>query len=273
MTPDQGRVLLASQISLRFGGVQVLRDVDLDVHARTVHALIGPNGAGKTSLINCITGFYPPQQGSIRYRDQELRGLRPDQVARLGITRMFQNIELFPHLSVLDNILVGRHLQVNYTALETVFMAGRMLREELRHLRAAEEVIDFLDLQAVRHKPVASLPYGIQKKVELGRALCMDGDLLLLDEPFGGLSLEEKQDMARYVLENLRKSGTTVLLIDHDMQAVADIADRITVLDHGVRIADGTPDEVFSDGRVQEAYLGTQARDALDMDRAGEADR
>lgn len=152
-------------------------------------------------------------------------------------------------------------------------MAGRMLREELRHLRAAEEVIDFLDLQAVRHKPVASLPYGIQKKVELGRALCMDGDLLLLDEPFGGLSLEEKQDMARYVLENLRKSGTTVLLIDHDMQAVADIADRITVLDHGVRIADGTPDEVFSDGRVQEAYLGTQARDALDMDRAGEADR
>jgi branched-chain amino acid transport system ATP-binding protein len=257
-------VLSVRKISLRFGGLKVLSGVDLDVREGSIHALIGPNGAGKTSLLNCVSGLYRPQEGSIHLRSTELTKLAPHDVARAGVTRMFQHIELFPHLSVLDNILVGRHLHVRYRALEALSRFGRMLREEIRHLEAAEEIIDFLDLEGVRSKHVAVLPYGIQKRVELARALATEGRMLLLDEPFSGLSIEESQDMARYVLETLRKFGTTVLLIDHDMQALADIADRITVLDHGQKIAEGEPEVVLNDPAVREAYLGSRAAVSLE---------
>jgi len=230
----------------------------MEVNIGLIYALIGPNGAGKTSLLNCITGFYRPNQGSIRLGENELIGLRPDRVSALGITRMFQNIELFPHLSVLNNILVGRHLHMRYSPLEAPFRFGRMLREEVRHYRVAEEIVEFLDLEGVRHKPVASLPYGIQKKVELGRALATEGRIMLLDEPFSGLSIEEKQDMARYILEIREIFKATVLLVDHDIQAVSDIAEHIVVLNYGRKLAEGVPRKVLADPMVLEAYLGTR---------------
>ena len=250
-------MLMVKNLSLKFGGIAVLNSISMDVAAGSIHALIGPNGAGKTSLLNCITGFYRPSEGSIRFRGNELIGLRPDQVSRAGVSRMFQNIELFPHLTVLNNILVGCHVHVRYSALEAAFRIGRMLKGEVAHLEAAEEIIELLDLEAVRHHKVANLAYGVQKKVELGRALAMRGRLLLLDEPFSGLSIEEKQDMARYMLETWKELKITLLLIDHDVQAVADIAERITVLNYGGKIADGTSDEVLSNPEVIAAYLGT----------------
>lgn len=243
-------------VNLDFGGISVLTSVSMEVHPGSIYALIGPNGAGKTSLINCITGFYLPNKGSIRLGEIELIGLKPDTVSKLGITRMFQNIELFPHLSVLNNILVGRHLHVRYSPLEAAFRFGRMLKEEVRHYKAAEVIVEFLDLEMVRHKPVASLPYGIQKKVELGRALATEGRTMLLDEPFGGLSIEEKQDMARYILEIQSKFEATILLVDHDIQVVSDIAEQIIVLDYGHKLAEGVPNKVLSDPTVLEAYLG-----------------
>jgi branched-chain amino acid transport system ATP-binding protein len=255
-------LLSIQDVTLKFGGISVLDAISLEVERGAIHALIGPNGAGKTSMLNCIGGFYRPASGSIRLAGKELIGQRPDQVARLGVSRMFQNIELFPHLTVLNNILVGRHLHVGYPTLMAAFRIGRMQREEVAHLAAAEEVVDFLDLEAVRHSKVSDLPYGIQKKVELGRALAMQGELLLVDEPFAGLNLEEKQDIARYLIETWQARKVTLFLIDHDVQAVADIAQRMTVLDYGRKIAEGAPGDVLKDPAVVAAYLGSTRQDA-----------
>jgi branched-chain amino acid transport system ATP-binding protein len=264
LPPKGSTVLQLSDIELRFGGIAVLSDLDLSVQQGAVHALIGPNGAGKTSVLNCISGFYHPSKGTIDYAGTSLLGRRPDNIAALKIARVFQNIELFPHLSVLENILIGRHRQVRYTPLEAVLPFGRSRREEIRHRGAAEDLIDLLEIKHIRDTSVAALPYGLEKKVELGRALAADPDLLLLDEPFGGLNLEEKRDMARYVLE-VSRLGKTILLIDHDVQVVADISDRITVLNYGRKIAEGTAHEVLNQPDVIEAYLGRQKVSADDQ--------
>ena len=250
-------VLTVSGLDLRFGGITVINDLSFDVQGGSIHALIGPNGAGKTSVLNCISGFYVPQNGTIEYEGQSLIGRRPDRIAALNIARVFQNIELFPHLTVLENVLIGRHRHMAYSHWESVLPFGRARREEIRHREAAEEVMELLDLEAIRDTPVATLPYGLEKKVELGRALAAEPDFLLLDEPFGGLNLEEKRDMARYVIE-VSHLGKTILLIDHDVQVIADISDRITVLNYGHKIAEGTPQEALSEPEVIEAYLGRQ---------------
>lgn len=255
--PGTDAALTVSDVGLRFGGLSVLQDLSFVVAERSVHALIGPNGAGKTSVLNCISGFYVPQTGTIEYAGESLVGRRPDKIAGLHVARVFQNIELFPHLTVLENVLIGRHRLMRYSQWESAFPFGRARREEIRHREAAERVLDLLDLQGLRDTSVAALPYGLEKKVELGRALAADPQLLLLDEPFGGLNLEEKRDMARYVIE-VSRLGKTILLIDHDVQVVADISDRVTVLNYGRKIAEGTAQEVLADPDVVEAYLGPQ---------------
>ena len=249
--------LTVSGIELWFGGISVLKDLSFTVAEGSVHALIGPNGAGKTSVLNCISGFYVPQKGTIEYEGESLVGRRPDRIAALNIARVFQNIELFPHLTVLENLLIGRHRHMGYSHWESAFPFGRARREEVRHREAAEEIMEVLDLKAIRDTSVAALPYGLEKKVELGRALAAEPDFLLLDEPFGGLNLEEKRDMARYVIE-VSRLGKTILLIDHDVQVVADISDRVTVLNYGRKIAEGTAQEALSQPEVVEAYLGRQ---------------
>jgi branched-chain amino acid transport system ATP-binding protein len=254
---DAKTVLELKDLELRFGGIAVLSDLSLSVRERSIHALIGPNGAGKTSVLNCISGFYVPQKGSITYAGASLLGRRPDNIAGLNIARVFQNIELFPHLSVLENILIGRHRHVRYSPFAAALPFGRPRREEIRLREAAEVLIDLLELKHIRDTSVATLPYGLEKKVELARALAAEPDLLLLDEPFGGLNLEEKRDMARYVLE-VARLGKTILLIDHDVQVVADISDQITVLNYGRKIAEGTAHHVLNQPQVVEAYLGRQ---------------
>lgn len=249
--------LTVSGIELWFGGISVLKDLSFTVAGGSLHALIGPNGAGKTSVLNCVSGFYVPQNGTIEYEGESLVGRRPDRIAALNIARVFQNIELFPHLTVLENVLIGRHRHMRYSHWESAFPFGRARREEVRHREAAEEIMELLDLKAIRDTSVAALPYGLEKKVELGRALAAEPDFLLLDEPFGGLNLEEKRDMARYVIE-VSRLGKTILLIDHDVQVVADISDRVTVLNYGRKIAEGTAQEALSQPEVVEAYLGRQ---------------
>lgn len=250
-------------VTLSFGGVRALEQVSLQVHQGDVHAIIGPNGAGKTSLLNCVSGLYRPQTGKVLLHRglEEARNLvreRPSRIARLGVARSFQNIELFRHMTVVENLLLGRHIHMRHRLAPALWYLGSARRQEIAHREFVEEVIDLLEIQAVRNAPVATLAYGIQKRVELGRALCMQPALLLLDEPMAGMNAEEKEDMARYVLDCNELAGITVVLIEHDMAVVMGISDQVTVLDFGRVIAAGTPAKVSSDQAVIDAYLGEQ---------------
>lgn len=249
-------LLRLEHISLAFGGVKALADVSFDVLEHEIRAVIGPNGAGKSSMLNIINGVYRPHQGTITYRGQPRRGMDPFQAAARGIGRTFQNIALFKGMSVLDNLMTGRNLKMKCNLLQHAWYWGAAKKEELAHRQKVEEIIDFLEIEHIRKTPVGRLAYGLQKRVELGRALAMEPDLLLLDEPMAGMNIEEKQDMCRFVLDVNDQLGTTVVLIEHDMGVVMDISDRVVVLDYGRKIGDGTPDEVRNNPEVIAAYLG-----------------
>ena len=244
-------------ISLRFGGVHALTDVSFNIYPQTIQAIIGPNGAGKTSLLNCISGLYKPQKGQILFDgNHDLVKMKPHEVARLGIARSFQNIELFRHMSVLDNLMLGRHIHMKSGVLAGGLYWGAAQKEEIQHRDYVERVIDLLEIQHIRKQPVGALAYGLQKRVELGRALAMAPKLLLLDEPMAGMNSEEKEDMARFILDIAEEQQMTIVLIEHDMGVVMDISDRVAVLDFGKLIGNGTPDEVKNTQAVIDAYLG-----------------
>jgi len=249
-------ILGVDNISLSFGGVKALTGISFDVREHEVRAIIGPNGAGKSSMLNVINGVYRPQQGTITYRGKQRHGMDSHAVAEAGIARTFQNIALFRGMSVLDNIMTGRNLKVRTSFVEQAIWWRRARREELENRAKVEEVIDFLEIQHIRKTPVGRLPYGLQKRVELARALAAEPSLLLLDEPMAGMNVEEKQDMCRFVLDVNEQYGTTIVLIEHDMGVVMDISDRVVVLDYGRKIGDGTPDEVRGNQAVIDAYLG-----------------
>ena len=253
-----GNVILeVKNISLAFGGVKALTNISFDVHEHEIRAIIGPNGAGKSSMLNCINGVYQPQQGEIALRGKTFKHMNSRQVAEMGVARTFQNLALFKGMSVIDNIMTGRNLKMKTNIFQQALHFGAAQREEVAQRAVVERIIDFLEIQPYRKTPVGRLPYGLQKRVDLGRALAMEPQVLLLDEPMAGMNVEEKQDMSRFILDVNDEYGTTIVLIEHDMGVVMDISDRVVVLDYGKKIGDGTPDEVRNNPDVIKAYLGT----------------
>jgi branched-chain amino acid transport system ATP-binding protein len=249
-------LLEIDDVSLAFGGVVALQAVSFDVREHEIRAIIGPNGAGKSSMLNVINGVYRPQHGTVAFKGARRRNVDPPDAAEQGIARTFQNIALFRGMTVLDNIMTGRNLKMKSNFLQQALYWGAARREEIEHRARVESVIDFLEIQHIRKTPVGRLPYGLQKRVELGRALAAEPELLLLDEPMAGMNLEEKQDMSRFILDVNDQFGTTIVLIEHDMSVVMDLSDRVVVLDYGRKIADGTPEEVRDNREVIDAYLG-----------------
>jgi len=252
MTP----LLEVDEVYLAFGGVVALQGVSFDVREHEVRAIIGPNGAGKSSMLNVVNGVYHPQRGTVAFKGRKRRRVDPHDAAAQGIARTFQNIALFRGMSVLDNLMTGRNLKMKRGVFAQALYVGAARREELEHREKVEAIIDFLEIQHVRKTPVGRLPYGLQKRVELGRALAAEPELLLLDEPMAGMNVEEKQDMSRFILDVNDQMGATIVLIEHDMGVVMDLSDRVVVLDYGRKIADGTPEEVRRNPRVVDAYLG-----------------
>ena len=259
-TPDGrkigGPMMEMKNITLRFGGVTALSDISFNILEHEIRAIIGPNGAGKSSMLNVINGFYHPQDGEVWFKGSKRPSMKPYEIADQGIARTFQNIALFKGMTTLDNVMTGRQLKMKKNIFWQMLRYGPAIQEEAEHRRKAEEVIDFLEIQHIRKAPVGSLPYGLQKRVELARALAMEPELLLLDEPMAGMNVEEKEDMCRFILDVNEQFGTTIALIEHDMGVVMDIADRVVVLDYGKMLADGTPAEVQSNQDVIDAYLG-----------------
>jgi branched-chain amino acid transport system ATP-binding protein len=253
---DKNAELEIRNLRLSFGGVVAVKDVDLTVHTGELMAVIGPNGAGKTSLLNCVTGFYHPQQGQIIFNGQDITHLHTHQLVGVGIGRTFQNIELFPGMTVLANMMLARHIHCHYSFLRSCLFSPKVRKEEIRHRRILEEIIDFLEMQSIRKQTVGSLPYGMMKRVELGRALALEPRLLILDEPFAGMNLEEKEDMVRFLLELNGRWGLTMVLVEHDMSIVMSIAQRIMVLNFGEKLGEGNPEEISANPEVIKAYLG-----------------
>ena len=249
-------LLSVDQISLSFGGVRALEDINFDIRKKEIFAIIGPNGAGKTSMLNVINGFYHPQQGEIHFKGLHRKQMRPHEAAVQGIARTFQNVALFKGMSTLNNIMSGRNLKMKSNLFWQALYYGPARKEEMENREVVEDIIDFLEIQSIRRTPVGKLPYGLQKRVELGRALAMEPELLLLDEPMAGMNIEEKQDMCRFILDINEQYGTTIVLIEHDMGVVMDLSERMIVLDYGRKIAEGTPDEIRSNQTVIDAYLG-----------------
>ena len=257
---DHRADLEVKKIFLNFGGVMALHNVDLTVHTGELVSVIGPNGAGKTSLMNCITGYYHPQKGEILFNGEDVKGRHPHEITKKGIGRTYQNIELFPGMTVLANMLLARHLYCDYSIGKAALFSSSVQKQEVRHRQVLEELIDFLEMQPIRKKPVGSLPYGMRKRVELGRALALEPKLLVLDEPFAGMTLEEKEDMVRFLLELNSAWGQTMVLVEHDMSIVMSISQRIMVLNFGERIAEGTPEVIQNHPEVVKAYLGDTAK-------------
>jgi len=274
MASDNQVKVQIDNLSLSFGGVRALTDVSLEVRDKEILAIIGPNGAGKTCILNCINGFYKPQEGEIHYDGRRITRMRPDRVARLGVARTFQNIELYTGLSTQDNIMAARHILMKQNFLAGALYFGWAHREEIKHRKTVEDIIDFLEIESVRKKVVGTLPYGMRKRIELGRALALEPEVLLLDEPMAGMNLEEKEDIARFIIDVFEGQGATypdtpvlrdgiscIILVEHDMGVVMDIADRIIVLDFGRKIAEGTPAEIRSNPAVIKAYLGEEVEE------------